>query len=154
MRSKNRRSGSKSAADSPFLDKRWSSRLIKTKETSRLSHRLPTYPSCLKRCRPVKQHSHEWSIRQTGCCQKLLPGYMIPSAYLPIRPLPLSKSYKLDRRVLKERKNQLAGNIKGPGDNFQQGAYTPGPTIDPKRGQTFAVSGPNYCTLRLTTSSA
>lgn len=39
---------------------------------------------------------------------KFLPGYMIPSAYLPIRSLPFSNSYKLDRRALKERANSLA----------------------------------------------
>ena len=37
-----------------------------------------------------------------------LPGYMIPSAYLPIRSLPFSNSYKLDRRALKEKANSLA----------------------------------------------
>lgn len=39
---------------------------------------------------------------------RYLPGYMIPSAYLPIRSLPFSNSYKLDRRALKERANSLA----------------------------------------------
>ena len=38
---------------------------------------------------------------------KYLPGYMIPSAYLPINSLPFSNSYKLDRRALKERANSL-----------------------------------------------
>ena len=38
---------------------------------------------------------------------KLLPDYMIPSAYLPIRSLPFSNSYKLDRRALKETANSL-----------------------------------------------
>lgn len=37
-----------------------------------------------------------------------LPGYMIPSAYVPIGSLPFSNSYKLDRRALKERANSLA----------------------------------------------
>ena len=37
-----------------------------------------------------------------------LPGYMIPSAYLPIRSLPFSNSYKLDRKTLKERANSLS----------------------------------------------
>ena len=39
---------------------------------------------------------------------KYLPGYMIPSAYFPIRSLPFSNSYKLDRRALKERANSLS----------------------------------------------
>lgn len=36
-----------------------------------------------------------------------LPGYMIPSAYIPIQSLPFSNSYKLDRRALNERANSL-----------------------------------------------
>ena len=39
---------------------------------------------------------------------KYLPGYMIPSVYLPIRSLPFSNSYKLDRRALKKRANSLS----------------------------------------------
>ena len=38
---------------------------------------------------------------------ELLPDYMLPLAYLPIRSLPFSNSYKLDRRALKERANSL-----------------------------------------------
>ncbi|MCJ1314175.1 hypothetical protein MMC25_007855 [Agyrium rufum] len=34
--------------------------------------------------------------------QDILPGYMIPSLYIPIRVLPFSNSYKLDRKLLKE----------------------------------------------------
>ncbi|TVY91840.1 Nonribosomal peptide synthetase [Lachnellula willkommii] len=39
--------------------------------------------------------------------REVLPNYMMPSVFVPISLLPFSNSYKLDRRILKERANML-----------------------------------------------
>ena len=39
--------------------------------------------------------------------RKVLPDYMIPSLYIPVKSLPFANAYKLDRKALKETVNQL-----------------------------------------------
>lgn len=39
--------------------------------------------------------------------RQILPAYMIPSLYIPVRSLPVKNSYKLDRGALKDTANQL-----------------------------------------------
>ena len=39
--------------------------------------------------------------------RQVLPDYMIPSLYIPVKSLPFANSYKLDRGALKDTANQL-----------------------------------------------
>ena len=40
--------------------------------------------------------------------RKFLPSYMIPSAYIPIRTLPMTNVFKINRRILREKADSLA----------------------------------------------
>ena len=39
--------------------------------------------------------------------RQVLPEYMVPSLYIPVRSLPFANAYKLDRKALKNTANQL-----------------------------------------------
>ena len=39
--------------------------------------------------------------------RQVLPAYMIPSLYIPVKSLPFANSYKLNRGALKDTANQL-----------------------------------------------
>ena len=56
--------------------------------------------------------------RSNARLRKYLPSYMLPSAYVPIRTLPMTNIFKLNRRVLREKANALKiSDIQSPSSN-------------------------------------
>jgi tyrocidine synthetase-3 len=56
----------------------------------------------------------------TGCLEKELPGFMIPSHFVELPALPLNLNGKLDRKALPEPDAAVPGDYVGPGNPLQE----------------------------------
>ena len=62
---------------------------------------------CLEALKSLDPSFSEAIQRVDSRLRQVLPEYMIPSLYIPVKSLPFANSYKLDRRALKDTANRL-----------------------------------------------